>query len=88
MKCITETKDYSLIKKIIGIIYYIISLFFVIYFNRKIFDLNLDINCFDLYYRLIWCYSFGLLGFFVLIVKIVNNKTIASKKNSSETSEK
>lgn len=63
----------SIGKIVFALVYFLLALFLIICFKDKIFNIKVNINNYDIYYRLIWFFSFGLFGFSVLIIKIINN---------------
>ena len=55
------------------IAYLIIACTLLFIYHSEIFDLNVNQLNWNIYYRLLWCYSFGLLGFATLVTKLIIN---------------
>ena len=51
-----------------GLAYSIISGLLLYLFRNEMFDINVSINSWHVYYRLIWCLSLSFLGFGFLIL--------------------
>jgi hypothetical protein len=75
-----KLNGYSIGKLVFAGFYFLLASFLIIYFRAKIFNTEVDINRYDIYYRLIWCCSFGLFGFVALIITIINNVLYRNRK--------
>ncbi len=67
-----------------ALVYFLLTLFLIIYLKHKIFNIKVNINNYDIYNRLIWCLFFGFFGFLVLVVKIINNVLKNENKNGKQ----
>jgi hypothetical protein len=69
----TKLNKYSWFKIGFAILYTSLGIFLICFFRKEIFNQEVDLKKWEIYYRLLWSFSFGLFGFSVLIGEIINN---------------
>jgi len=55
------------LRLLFSIIYFIISIIFIILYREEIFNLSVTTIDWKIYYRLIWCFAAGLIGFSIYV---------------------